>query len=192
MKLAVLILAAGESQRFKSPKLLYKVKGLTLFEHTYLKYAKNFNVFVVIGAYNLSFYFDFPCIYLNNKNFKKGMFSSLKTGLEYLANFSYDGVIFTPADVPFYSKSTIKKLVLEFKKNFEKFIIPVYNGKSGHPVIIPEKFFKKLKALPSDFEGGLGRFIKELPERCKKKVAVKDKFILIDIDYKSDLKWLKK
>ena len=63
--------------------------------------------------------------------------------------------------------------------------MPIYQGMSGHPVIIPASLADKIDNV--GLEGGLGALIKNSHFEVKY-VEVHDEGILKNINYKSDLK----
>lgn len=80
-------------------------------------------------------------IFLINKDYKSGQFSSLKCGLEYIQNnkIDFDNIMISLSDTPFVKIDTYKKIIESIEK--DKIIIPSYNFSAGHPVIIDKFLF---------------------------------------------------
>jgi molybdenum cofactor cytidylyltransferase len=103
-----------------------------------------------------------------NENFKKGMSSSIHKGLTCLTNEEKaGGVLISLADLPFLTPQTINFLVHVFLKERVGMVLPVFNGATGHPVIVDMGRFKDeinqitgdvgLRVLMDKFKGAVKR-----------------------------------
>lgn len=102
-----------------------------------------------------------------NDNYDKGMFGSVKAGIkEALVNEAIcenGAALLFPADVPLVSAETIFGLIEAFETRTKgdgssvprrrPFAVPVYEGKNGHPLLIPREYFGEILAYEG--EGGL-------------------------------------
>ena len=111
---------------------------------------------------------------LENDNREAEMLDNIKAGLEYLRKY-YDGVIITPVDVPFFSVNTVNEL-LEAKTNVG---IPVYNGISGHPIILKSPVFDVV--LKYSGRGGLDSVFREIMEEISY-IEVADPGVMYDVE----------
>lgn len=153
-----LLLSAGLSQRFGSPKALAKLNGETVIGHlqkTLLKTQID-EIIVVLGAYaddikpHLLKHKKLKFVY--NKDYNLGQTSSFKTGL---ANISAQskGFMLLPVDHPFIKQDTFNILIRYFLENAPRIIIPTYNERKGHPPLFSADLKDEFLAL--DNETGL-------------------------------------
>ncbi|MEA1973927.1 MAG: nucleotidyltransferase family protein [Bacillota bacterium] len=176
-----LIVAAGLSSRAKGYKMTYKFSDLTLIERSVLSF-KPFceKVYVVVGFNHILIRdilkkYDFVEI-LHNKNYKEGMFNSVKLGI---SNMKCDKLLFMPGDYPSIKKSTIEDLLLVEGD----VVIPSYNFHAGHPIVIDGKL---LSEITENLKfSTLKDFVKSKEVQY---VNVSDKGVLIDIDTLEDYK----
>jgi len=86
---------------------------------------------------------------LRNEAHESGqMLDSVKIGLSYLQNKNLHALI-TPANVPFFSAETVERL----EQTAATVVIPVCEGKSGHPMLLSKELFPFVLAYTG--EGGL-------------------------------------
>ena len=76
------------------------------------------------------------------------MLDSVKTGLSYLKE-RCSRVFICPVDVPFFQMETLEQLLSEEKT----VVIPSYNHRGGHPVLLGEKIFSDV--ITYEGTGGL-------------------------------------
>ncbi len=133
-----IILAAGESRRFGSPKSLVKFGKKYLISRTIENCAKaGLSPIVVLGSKadiisrkaSLS-------SYIVNKDWRKGQLSSLLCGLKMLPKDARAFLIY-PVDYPLVTYKEIRKLI-SVSKYYRKYKIvrASYKGQAGHPVLI--------------------------------------------------------
>ncbi len=158
-KIYAVILAAGESTRFPGHKLKKDLNGLTILEHvmTNLKNSGCSGQIVVLGRTTIgekdkveALGFD----YIYNEKSELGMGFSLACGtkkIKELFNPEEEfGILFTPGDMPFISKNVFKTMVKEFADSETSILIPVFNNRRGHPVIMSSKFYSDIIGLNKD------------------------------------------
>lgn len=126
--------------------------------------------------------------FIYNTNYAKGMFTSVQAGVRGL-NKEYTSFFLLPVDIPMVRTVTIEHLYNEGINRPGKIIYPVYNGKRGHPPLIPTSLIPGI--LEWKQEGGLKTFLKS-HEDIALNLAVDDSFILFDIDTPEDYKELQK
>lgn len=150
-----ILLAAGESRRFGSPKPLAKIGPKTLIEISTARLLKTqvLETVVVLGASANEIQ---PLISgdprvktVLNRDYLKGQTSSFKKGLISLSAQS-KGVMLLPIDVPFIKNVTLDLLMERFSKEDPLLLIPTFNGKKGHPPIFSSRLFHELANLGDD------------------------------------------
>ena len=146
------LLAAGLSQRFGSPKALAPINNKTAIENILdcQIQSKISEIIVVLGhqADQIK-----PRILkhkkvnvVHNKDYKFGQTSSFQTGCT-AASIKTQGIMLWPVDFPFLTLQTINNLVEVFDKNLNKITIPVFHGRKGHPPIFPISLKNEILAL---------------------------------------------
>ena len=125
---------------------------------------------------------DKPVKVLLNQDYRQGMGSSIKCGVDYTSETS-DAIMIVLGDQPLINKETINKLVEELAKNRYGIVTPVYKGKKGHPVIFATKYKSELSELGGD--AGAKKIIEAHPDDILE-VAVDSESIITDIDNEND------
>ena len=168
------ILAGGFSSRAKSNKMRFLVGDKPLLEHT-IESVKPIveKVIVVTGHYDQDIKEfikeDDKVKIVYNKDYEKGMFSSVLTGVN-----KVNGDFFIlPGDIPFIKKETFDAIL----NGTKPVRYPVYQGKEGHPLFI--QGFLKEKLLQEPVDSNLKAF---RDKQEKEAIEVNDKNVLRDID----------
>jgi len=86
-------------------------------------------------------------LFVENKDYRLGQFSSMQCGLRALAGAAVEGVLFTLVDHPNPGPSTISALLASPSPLLA---IPRYNGRRGHPVYFGAELIPEILALPPD------------------------------------------
>ncbi|WP_088323967.1 nucleotidyltransferase family protein [Polaribacter tangerinus] len=189
MKIAILILAAGSSSRMKTPKQLVKINNRYLLDIVLEKTKKiqENDVYCVLGA-NASLIkskiVTSAVTLIYNENYKIGLSSSIKKGIEYIENQhkSYNGILIVLGDQPLISEKYMLHMIKIFSENSSKIIGSNYGNKIGVPAIFPVACFKLLKEIKGD--EGAGKILQNLTNILLPKETVN----LLDIDTPEDLK----
>ncbi|MFZ6693672.1 nucleotidyltransferase family protein [Undibacterium sp. SXout20W] len=116
---------------------------------------------------------------LRCQNADEGMAASLTAALQ--STTASTGWIIALADMPFVQQQTIS-LVLQALQDGADIVVPVYQGKRGHPVGFSRHHLPELLTLRGD--QGARRLLQQYPV-CE--IAVDDPGILQDIDLPGDL-----
>lgn len=156
--LAILILAAGQSQRMgQDNKLCHPFQNKPLLQHSLDAFyqAAIAPCFVVTGhdapaITSLAKGCDMQCLY--NPDHHKGMGSSIAYGVRQLAQ-SYDHIMIALGDMPFVLPAHITALCqahFALAAPQERISRPLYGGTLGHPVIWGHCFFEALGQLDAD------------------------------------------
>ena len=178
--------AAGRSTRFGAMKLLADVGGVALIDRTLasLLDARIARVVVVSqqgeafdGAKRLA---DARVTTAVNPDPARGMFSSIQIGL---AAAGGDVVLVLPADMPFVAAETVAAVVARAAET-RSLVVPVYQGRRGHPIAIPRALCDALLALEptTTLKDGLVRLSPSVVL-----FDVTDAGVLRDVDVRADL-----
>jgi molybdenum cofactor cytidylyltransferase len=155
--LAAVILSGGASQRMGSPKALLPYQGRPFLEHllAVTAHAKIGARRVVLGAHAeliadaVRLTADEVVI---NQDWEQGQLSSIKAGIRSLPPGT-DGMILCLVDHPLISAALVDDLIGRFYSAPEAIppiVLPVYQGKRGHPVIFSAAVYGELLAAPMD------------------------------------------
>jgi molybdenum cofactor cytidylyltransferase len=187
---AAIILSAGLSSRMSHFKPLLKVNGAALIDRAISLFPPDsVDVYVVTGhrQEELERHIVSPGITLiENPDYSKGMFSSVRAGVSHLKQ-DYKAFFVLPVDIPMVRPYTVRKLLEKAKDNPDQIIYPVFNGKRGHPPLIPSALIPSI--MESSGEGGLKAVLQQF-DRSSLEINVPDRFILTDIDTDSDYELL--
>ena len=156
--ISCVLLAAGFSSRFGSPKALAKVNQKTVIEHLQHQVLGTSvgEIIVVLGDHA-----DMIKPYLlnhrrvkfvYNKDYNLGQTSSFKVGLQSIHSDS-EGIMLLPIDYPAVKVKTLEILMEYFLKNKPLILIPAFEGQKGHPPIFDIKLKEEFLGL--DNEAGL-------------------------------------
>jgi molybdenum cofactor cytidylyltransferase len=168
----LILLAAGESSRLRLPrtesipKQLLKFRGKTLLRRA----AENAlasgceKTCVVLGA-NFEILreeiSDLEIEIAVNENWRRGMSSSLKTGLEKLLTIEpkLSSAAVTLADQPLVDAVIIRRLIQTFQVTDKKIVAAEYAGTVGVPAVFARSLFEEILNLSA--ESGAKRIIKK-------------------------------
>jgi len=192
-----IILAAGEADRMGKLKQLLPWKDKTILETVIdnvleSEYIDD-EIRVVLGAEaervkeKIDYYEDERFRVKENPDYKEGMSSSLQTGIKYLSENTKNLIIFL-GDQPLITSDIFDKLINRFEETSSEIMLPSYNEKPGHPVIISTKFLPEIKKL--DGAMGLKPFLDE-HEDLVEHYSINDKKVIIDLDYYEDYQYYK-
>lgn len=122
---------------------------------------------------------NLPVKIVFNKEPKSEMADSFRTGLQSVDAYS-TGVLVCLSDHPLISEETFKMLIKLHEEEPDWILIPVYNGKRGHPTLFPKSVINDI------FLGiNLREIINRNPDRVKT-VSVKDEGVILDMDTTDD------
>jgi len=149
------ILAAGESKRMGSPKMLLPFNGSTMLECVIANIRKSdvHKIIIVVGAekealIHLAVKLHIEFCY--NKNYKEGMLSSVQCGLKNLPPLCKASLVFQ-GDQPLIPSETINAVIKAYASSEKGIVIPVYEKKRGHPILIDMKYRNDIDNLsPGD------------------------------------------
>lgn len=185
IKIAVLVLAAGQSRRMgKANKLLAPVDGAPMVARVVdAALASGASPVVVITGHEA----DQVAAALSGKNvtihdnpdFAEGLSTSLRVGLKALPG-DVDGVLVCLGDMPRVTAAHLKKLMSAFDPEEGRAIcVPTKDGKRGNPVLWSARLYPEMKQIAGDV--GARHIIGENAELvCE--VPMDDDAIFLDLD----------
>lgn len=142
------ILAAGESQRMGEPKLLMNIGGKRMIERVIDSFRDAVENFIVVLGYKpknlVPILKQLGVKWVINKNYREGMVSSFKAGLEGLKDC--EAVFLALGDQPFVGRDFLAKAIDAWRGG-AKIVSPVYKGKKGHPVLFDRSLFDEILSL---------------------------------------------
>ena len=182
-----IVLAAGESKRMGSPKMLLPYNDVTIIEQVIRNLMDSGvdRVVVVVGANREDImkvtrrYDVFHCY---NENYKSGMLSSVKCGFWSLPEGCLAALIM-PGDQPMTGPGEISRVISTFAESDKGLVMAAHGGIRGHPLIVDMKYMDEVLSL-SDSEG-----LRALAERHPDDVLesdTDDPSVLRDIDTQED------
>lgn len=150
-----ILLSAGLSQRFGSPKALAPLNGDTVIGHLQknLVQTQVDEIIMVLGAQadqikpRLLNHKKVKFVY--NKDYILGQTSSFKVGLGQMADDTM-GIMLLPIDCPFIQKETVNRLIQYFLNQNPLILIPAYRGQKGHPPLFSARLLDELLRLKND------------------------------------------
>lgn len=181
------VLAAGESLRMGSQKLLLPYRDSTIIE-TIVRTALDSSVdetLVVLGADRPKVgeaLRSYPLTLAVNKDFRKGMLSSIQTGFAALPGGTEAAVVML-GDQPDVTPEVIDGLILAFREERGGIVVPVHGGRRGHPILIAGNYRNEVLGLDPGI--GLRQLLRAHPGDVFE-VEVEDGAILRDMDKPSD------
>ena len=191
--ISTILLAAGQSSRMKGEnKLIKEIDGIPL-----IKYAvKNIltsavdEIVIVLGhekdLIKSIIGIDKKIKFTYNKDFKKGISSSIKTGLKNISKKS-EAFFISLGDMPNVNQNIYNKLIKSrFKYNKKlklqhkkEIIIPTFEGKNGNPVLFSKFMKDKIMLVKNDL--GASEIIKLNKEKILN-VPFNNDAIFLDFD----------
>ncbi len=185
-----ILLAAGQSRRFGSQKLLHPLyKNTSILQASLHNLTSVIKQVVVVISPQLEHYreqIEQPGVsVVLNKQAELGMATSLACGIRASeeAGKIPNGWIVAPGDMPYIKPETIHALLARYRSN-QHVVAPYYQSRRGHPVIFPASFKDRLLAIQGD-QGARQLIEQSLPN--VELIKVDDSGVLFDIDYIEDI-----
>ena len=184
--LHAIVLAAGASRRFGSPKQLARVDGQSLLQRAIAHATDSVGagVSVVLGAHAAAIAETLPpgsASLLINRHWQEGIASSIRLGVQRLPG-ACDGVMLVLADQPLVASATLQRLITAWRRQPRQIVASHYASVTGVPAIFPRWCFPDLTSLRGD-QGArvvIRRYMQHVVRLVHPEAAV-------DIDYPEDL-----
>ena len=192
--IAAIVLAAGESSRMGSPKARLPYPEPDGSETSFLAHllsvfetSRAAPILVVFGhdADRLVSELDLgDARALINRDYRDGMLSSLQMAVRALEiDERISGALVCPVDHPDIDPNVVDTLIAHFEERPSAIVLPVHNGRRGHPVLFSRAVFPELLAAPKTV--GARQVVWDHQEDLQE-VEVPDAGVTIDIDTPSD------
>ena len=166
--ISAILLAAGESRRMNGEnKLTKKIRGKPLIKYSVKNIVESSvdEIIIIIGhkANDIknSINEDKKIKFFFNNDYKTGMASSIKTGLNNLSEKT-QAFFICLGDMPMINKDIYNQLIKQLKN--KDIIVPTYKNQQGNPVL----FSISMKDIIMNIEGDAGA--KKILENNKDKV----------------------
>ena len=188
-RIAAVLLAAGASRRFGSPKMLANVGGEPLVRRVARSFVQagfaEVAVVLAPGAGDIAAALDgLGVVIAVNPRPEEGMLSSAQAGLSSLS-FGCGRVALSPADLPGLTAPVLRRLLASLPPPTPLGVaVPAVEGRRGHPLVIPAALVPRL--LSWDPGRRLSDLMKE-PDVLVQEVPGFDVEVLNDVDVPSDL-----
>ena len=149
-----IVLAAGESKRMGMPKALLQFGDTTFLAQivSVLQQSEMDKVTVVLGAQaeRIRASTDLAgADIVVNEDYRKGQLSSLVVGLRSLPSQAA-ALLLCLVDNPLISVETVDRIVRAFRETGMPIVIPVFEGRRGHPALFARTMFDELLSAPAD------------------------------------------
>lgn len=156
MKVAAILLAAGQSTRMGSSKGLLPWQGKTLFEHQlHVLEASKLSQIIVVTGYGSRHFLQMTANYsvtaVKNTNYLGGKCASILTGLQIVDKES-EAILIAAVDQP-TDPVIVAQLIKALKENNAFISVPVNGGKRGHPVLFSAKIMEDLHSIREETKG---------------------------------------
>ncbi len=197
-RVTAVVLAAGQSRRMGTNKLLLPWGETTVLGRTLANVgaAAVHDLLLVTGhererveataarewaaaradALGIASGGQLPTVY--NRDYANGMLASVQAAVRALPA-SAAAILVVLGDQPMVTTDTIDRLLHAYAATPAGLVAPYYDGRRGNPVIIDQRYFDELLALPADAapRALLARHTDDLLA-----VAVEDEAVLLDLD----------
>lgn len=188
--IGAIVLAAGKGKRMGRPKALVDYEGKSFLEHALasLTAAGASPIAVVLDPASPDFAAakkiatGAGAVVVENPKPERGMLSSVKHGLTALSGVTHAALL--PVDHPGIKPSTLEALFLHARSSPEKIVVPLFQGKRGHPGIFPASKFGDLMGAPEN-EGA--RAVLHQHASLVLEAVIDDPAVVRDLDTPGDL-----
>jgi molybdenum cofactor cytidylyltransferase len=185
--IAGIILSAGESKRMGTPKQLLPWRKTFILQQVIenAQASRLGMILLVLGSHADEIAgkikISSKIRIVINRDFKEGMSSSVKCGVKN-APEEADAYVLLLGDQPTIFPDIINKLIDCYQTNKHGIIIPVYDGRRGHPVVFDVKYKQALLAIG---DGG-AKVVVDKHTHDVLEVTVDSPEVLTDIDTPQD------
>ena len=109
------------------------------------------------------------------------MVSSIRCGLAYIE--PDQAVLIALGDQPLVTTEIVNRLIAEYERRPEGMVLPVHDGKRGHPMILSPAYREEMlfESMPDGLKTLRDRYADKV-----RTVPVDTDAVLVDLDYRSD------
>lgn len=184
---SAILLTAGKSTRMGSLKALLPWDGTTLLQHQLSQFhLSSINQLIVVLGYQsnklLPYIEPFSPHLVWNEHYEMGKTESIKKGLLSL-NKNTDCFIIASVDQP-VNVGLINTMINQFAETNSNIIIPVYDGKRGHPILFSTRLIEELLQINEETNG-----LKAIVHKRKQEInelMVEDRSVLYNFNSPKD------
>lgn len=185
-----IILAAGFSSRMGRLKQTMPIRGVPMVRGIAERFRDaGLGVVVVLGhgaARVRAALRGVACEFVLNPTPESGMFASVQSGCALIP--PGQGCLLIPGDCPGVQIATIRALQNALEANPASVVIPMYQGRRGHPVGMPAHVVERVRSLPATTPG----LRTVWPTERVIELPVDDAAVLRDLDRPEDVQAIKK
>ncbi len=181
-----IVLAAGRSRRMGTQKLLLPYGGKTVIAHIVneLNESGVASVLVVVGPHGKLIAEQAArcgAAFVINTDEHAEMLSSVRCGL--VALDPCEAVLFVLGDQPSIASQLVDKMIDAYAEVGRGIIVPVYNGRRGHPLLVSTHYIDEILHCYDD--RGLRGLLEAHPEEVYE-IPVPSDGVLSDMDVPAD------
>lgn len=149
-----IVLAAGESRRMGMPKPLLRFEDTTFLGRiiSVLRSSHVDRTSVILGAAaeTIQASMDLSGVEtVINRQWRDGQLSSLIAGLKSIPPET-DAILVCLVDNPFVTTEVVNRIVRAFAETGSPIVVPVFDGRRGHPALFARAMFGRLLEAPLD------------------------------------------
>jgi molybdenum cofactor cytidylyltransferase len=186
-QVAGVVLAAGESRRMGRLKALLPFGNRTVIEQVLhpLLQSDLVSITVVLGhrAEEIAAVLKaLPVHLIINPHYPDGMTTSVQAALRHLTPLP-DAYLLALVDQPQLGTTPVQRVLTAFNQTDKGLVIPTWNGKRGHPIILATRYRQDVLALGPD--QGLNLVTRGHPDDTLE-LPMSDDDILRDMDYQEE------
>ena len=185
--ISAILLAAGQSKRMNGEnKLIRKIRGVPLIKLSVKNIlASSIEELIIVLGYQKEIIEKLidkneKIKFVFNKNFEKGMASSIKIGLNNLSEKT-EAFFICLGDMPMVNKDTYNQLIKS--RNNKEIIVPNYKSLQGNPILFSKSTKEKIMTIQGDVGA---KKILELNKGKILNVEISDQSIKKDFNTKDD------
>ncbi|WP_159084597.1 nucleotidyltransferase family protein [Dongshaea marina] len=176
MNTECIITAAGLSSRMGDWKLALSWKGLPLLAHSIANALAVCQQVIVVTGHQCDAIRDLlpqssRIRFCHNPDYRQGLFSSLQAGVR---EVSCEHFFIAHGDMPLVRPETYQRLWIG---RGEQALLPHYQGRDGHPVLLPLSYKKAI--LASDPRSRMKQLLRQLGYQT---LVMDDPGVCIDVD----------
>ena len=179
---AMVILAAGRSRRMGSPKALLPLSGTTVIQHLVSVYSEHWPVWIAANpqVQDELELLALPVRFIRVENPLPGLFSSVKIVAQRLRG-AVPAVFVTPVDCVLPDAHVPQLLAGVAARTAAPVLVPEYNGRPGHPVMLQAEVLEKLAEADPE-----ARFDALLDQFSPVRVTVTESAVLMNLNTPED------
>ena len=180
---ACAVLAAGQGARFGEPKATAHLSTGERFLDSVVRVATEADLSPILAVVQRGVEVPAPARAVINPHARSEQVTSLRLALAGLANDPAEAVLVWPVDHPFVHLVSVLALVDAFKRTRAPIVLPVHEGRRGHPVLFARAVWLELMTTST----GGARTVVHAHAAEVVEVPVPDEGVTRNIDTRSDM-----